>query len=82
MKCDGKFVVAVGNSIDLEIVATMKDKKAKKTESEFFLYLDSLMIRSVSLLPPGGLDMFHEQVVELPSRLEIIEDKDVPYIAF
>lgn len=34
VKCDGKFVVALGNALDLEIIVTMKDKKAKKIESE------------------------------------------------
>ncbi len=41
-----------------------------------------MMIRSVSLLAPCRLDMFHEQVVELPARLELMEDSELPYIAY
>ncbi len=36
VKSDGSFVVAVGNALDLEVVVSMKDKKAKKIESNAF----------------------------------------------
>lgn len=34
VRCDGPFAVAVGNALDLEIIVSMKDKKAKKIESK------------------------------------------------